>query len=64
LENRRFPIDNWKFRNSTSCVFLKELISQSWQALMRNAMAQDYSWPNSAREYVKVYERAVKTVSI
>ena len=27
-------------------------------ALMRNAMAQDYSWPNSAREYVKVYERA------
>ena len=25
---------------------------------MRNGMAQDYSWPNSAREYVKVYERA------
>ncbi len=34
-----------------------------WQTLMRNAMAQDYSWPNSAREYVKVYERAVKAVS-
>jgi len=31
-----------------------------WQALMRNGMAQDYSWPNSAREYVKVYERATK----
>jgi starch synthase len=30
----------------------------AWHALMRNAMAQDYSWPNSAREYVKVYERA------
>ncbi len=25
---------------------------------MRNGMAQDYSWINSAREYVKVYERA------
>jgi starch synthase len=34
-----------------------------WQTLMRNSMAQDYSWPNSAREYVKVYERAVKAVS-
>ena len=30
----------------------------SWQALMRNGMAQDYSWMSSAREYVKVYERA------
>ena len=33
-------------------------IQNAWQALMRNGMAQDYSWPNSAREYVKVYERA------
>jgi starch synthase len=30
----------------------------AWQAMMRNGMAQDYSWINSAREYVKVYERA------
>ncbi len=30
---------------------------KSWQALMRNGMAQEYSWTNSAREYVKVYER-------
>jgi starch synthase len=34
-----------------------------WQTLMRNAMVQDYSWPNSAREYVKVYERAVKAAA-
>ncbi len=34
-----------------------------WQTLMRNGMAQDYSWTNSAREYVKVYERAVRAVS-
>jgi starch synthase len=31
---------------------------KAWQKLMRNGMAQDYSWMNSAREYVKVYERA------
>ncbi len=31
---------------------------EAWKALMRNGMAQDYSWTNSAREYVKVYERA------
>ncbi len=31
---------------------------RAWQALMRNGMAQDYSWINSAKEYVKVYERA------
>jgi starch synthase len=32
--------------------------ANAWQTLMRNGMAQDYSWINSAREYVKVYERA------
>ncbi len=31
---------------------------RAWQILMRNGMAQDYSWINSAKEYVKVYERA------
>ncbi len=30
---------------------------------MRNGMAQDYSWINSAREYVKVYERAGRSSS-
>lgn len=30
----------------------------SWQVLMRNGMARDFSWAASAREYVKVYERA------
>jgi starch synthase len=29
----------------------------SWQALMRNGMAKDFSWQASAKEYVKVYER-------
>jgi len=30
----------------------------SWQVLMRNGMKRDFSWNASAREYVKVYDRA------
>jgi len=30
----------------------------SWQTLMRNGMAKDFSWNASAKEYVRVYERA------
>jgi starch synthase len=29
-----------------------------WEKIMRNGMAKDFSWTASAREYVKVYERA------
>jgi len=29
----------------------------SWQVLMRNGMAKDFSWNASAREYGKIYER-------
>jgi starch synthase len=31
---------------------------RSWQKLMKNGMAKDYSWGVSAKEYVRVYERA------
>jgi starch synthase len=31
-----------------------------WQALMRNGMAQDYSWGRSAGEYEQVYERVAR----
>jgi starch synthase len=30
----------------------------SWQTLMRNGMSRDFSWGASAKDYVKVYERA------
>ncbi len=30
----------------------------AWQQLMRNGMGRDFSWAASAREYVRVYERA------
>ena len=29
-----------------------------WRALMRNAMTQDFSWENSAREYLRLYQMA------
>jgi starch synthase len=31
---------------------------ESWQKLMRNGMKRDFSWTASAKEYVKVFERA------
>jgi starch synthase len=31
---------------------------RAWQKLMRNGMERDFSWPVSAREYVKMYEKA------
>jgi starch synthase len=30
----------------------------SWQRLMRNGMSKDFSWNASAKEYVRVYEKA------
>lgn len=57
----------FKFREYTGEAMLTALRSaatlyredqKAWRVLMRNGMAQDYSWSNSAREYVKVYERA------
>jgi starch synthase len=33
-------------------------VPRSWQVLMKNGMVQDYSWDASAKEYVRVYERA------
>jgi starch synthase len=60
----------FKFREYTGEAMLETLRAavalyrgdrNAWSALMRNGMAQDYSWSNSAREYVKVYERARQT---
>jgi starch synthase len=33
---------------------------QAWRALQLEGMQQDHSWDASAREYVKVYERAIR----
>lgn len=34
---------------------------QKWEALQATGMKQDHSWDRSAREYVKIYERALRT---
>jgi starch synthase len=39
----------WAFRDQSS-----------WRKLMRNGMAKDFSWNASAREYVRVYEKALQ----
>jgi starch synthase len=36
----------------------------SWQTLMRNGMGKDFSWNASAKEYVRVYEKALQTRSV
>jgi starch synthase len=40
----------WAFRDQSS-----------WRKLMRNGMAKDFSWNASAKEYVRVYEKALQT---
>jgi starch synthase len=35
---------------------------KAWTALMRRAMARDFSWERSAREYVGLYRRAMAKV--
>jgi starch synthase len=37
---------------------------KGWTRLMRSGMAKDYSWTGPAREYVRVYERAVQRKGI
>ena len=34
---------------------------QAWKALVRNGMAEDFSWDASAREYVTLYRKALKS---
>jgi starch synthase len=33
---------------------------RGWRALQRAGMKEDHSWDRSAREYVRIYERAAK----
>ncbi len=37
--------------------------SEEWTRLMRNGMAQDWSWKRSAEEYVRVYEQALQKLA-
>jgi len=37
---------------------------RKWEALQRAGMKQDHSWDRSAREYVKIYERAAQQSAV
>jgi starch synthase len=36
---------------------------KKWRAVQLAGMKQDYSWDRSAREYVSIYDRAIKQVA-
>jgi starch synthase len=42
----------------------KDQASSNWQKLMKNGMTKDHSWGVSAKEYVRVYERARQARSV
>ena len=62
--------NGFKFRDYSSDAILKgvskavELYKDKrrWKKIMQNAMACDFSWEHSAKEYVKVYNKALTKV--
>ncbi len=36
---------------------------KEWTAMMKRAMAEDFSWDKPAQEYVRVYERVIQNRS-
>jgi starch synthase len=67
FDSRNAKGTGFKFREYTGEAMLESLRAavalyrdnpDAWRTLMRNGMAQDYSWTSSAREYVRVYERS------
>ena len=61
--------NGFKFREASGSALLKALgralgvyrRPEDWRLLQSDGMAQDFSWEASARQYVKVYERAMHT---
>jgi starch synthase len=47
-------------RNVQSAVDLYSNYPDKWERLIKRCMSQDFSWDRSAREYLRLYERAVE----
>ncbi len=58
----------FSFRPYTAAALLKTVDralaayadAERWQTIQRNALAADFSWPTSARQYAALYERAIQ----
>ena len=53
----------WEYSGESLLLTIKQALHAfrdqgTWQQLMRNGMAKDFSWKASAKEYVRVYEKA------
>jgi len=65
FSNKNGDGTGFKFRDYSSTELVKTLIraaevwrdKDQWQRLIRNAMAEDFSWNRSAREYLDLYVR-------
>jgi len=61
------PATGFKFEAFESVAMLKAIRRaveafhdrDAWQAMMREGMAKDFSWERSAKEYLRVFERAI-----
>ncbi len=57
-----FTFEKYEVGQMTACLrrALKIFGKPSWKEMIRKAMAKDFSWEKSAREYIALYERAVE----
>ena len=58
-----FPFDGFSVEELLDAVRRAVAVHRDqdlWRALVRNAMAEDFSWDASAREYVMLYRRALR----
>ncbi len=67
-KERRFPGTGFKFRDFDAGSLLAAIERANtvykdkdyWQAMMREGMGQDFSWRKAAKQYLEVFERAIK----
>lgn len=58
-----FSFKNYSAQEMMSCI--KSALAlyedkESWKQLMKNAMAQDFSWEHSGKEYIALYKKLMK----
>ena len=62
--------NGFSFQKCTSDAFLKTVERavkvykdrRAWEQLMQNAMASDFSWESSAKQYIELYQKTKKQV--